>query len=94
MTDDLDARLDELDPAWVRSGETLSREFRFGSFTDAFAFMTLVAFDAERLDHHPEWRNVYNRVEIVLTTHDAGGLTHLDADLARRIEAAAAKIAG
>lgn len=93
MNDDLATRLDQLDSDWERSGdETLRREFRFASFVDAFAFMTLVAFDAEKLNHHPEWRNVYNRVEIVLTTHDTGALTHLDVDLAGRIEEAAAKV--
>ena len=90
MTDELEARLALLDKEWIRSDDdTLERSFTFGSFTDAFAFMTLVAFEAERLNHHPDWRNVYNRVSILLTTHDAGSLTDLDVDLALRIEAAA-----
>lgn len=93
MTDDLERRLDQLDPEWVRSDHgTLERDFTFASFTDAFAFMMLVAFDAEKLNHHPEWSNVYNRVSVVLTTHDTGALTHLDVDLAHRIGAAAATV--
>lgn len=73
--------------------DAIAKKFRFGDFKAAFAFMTEVAEAAEELDHHPEWSNVYNRVEIVLTTHDAGGLTGLDIELARRIEAAAKRFA-
>ncbi len=61
----------------------ISRSFRFADFVEAFAFMTEVALVAERSNHHPEWFNVYNRVDITLTTHDAGGLTQRDIDLAR-----------
>jgi 4a-hydroxytetrahydrobiopterin dehydratase len=61
----------------------LRREFRFGSFVAAFGFMTSIALVAERMNHHPEWFNVYNRVEVDLTTHDAGGITTLDLELAR-----------
>jgi 4a-hydroxytetrahydrobiopterin dehydratase len=63
---------------WVRVGNALERSFEFGDFVEAFAFMTRVAFVAEKLDHHPEWRNVYNHVDITITTHDVGGLTELD----------------
>ena len=85
--DDLLAGLDD----WTRTErDSLVREFRFGSFVEAFGFMTEVAIEAEKLNHHPEWSNVYNRVTIELTTHDAGGLTDLDARLAARIDAAAA----
>jgi len=93
MTNELD--LDRLDSEWTRSDhETLEREFTFTSFTAAFAFMTLVAFDAEKMNHHPEWSNVYNRVSVVLTTHDTGSLTQLDVDLALRMDAAAAIVSG
>jgi 4a-hydroxytetrahydrobiopterin dehydratase len=74
-------------PAWTLDGEHLKRTFRFADFVAAFAFMTKVALLAERADHHPEWSNVYNRVEIALTTHDAGGLSARDVALARAIDA-------
>lgn len=74
-------------PAWTLDGEHLKRTFRFADFRQAFAFMTQVAMLAEKADHHPEWFNVWNRVDIALTTHDAGGLSQRDADLARAIDA-------
>ena len=64
----------------------ISRSFKFADFAQAFAFMTELALVAERLDHHPEWRNVYNKVEITLTTHDANGLSMKDIELAKRID--------
>ena len=72
-------------PGWraVEGREAVARTFRFKGFADAFAFMTRVALEAEKLDHHPEWSNVYDRVEVVLTTHDAGGVTGMDVELAR-----------
>ena len=72
--------------------DEIARTFLFADFNQAFAFMTRVALKAEVLDHHPEWRNVYNRVEVVLTTHDAGGVTALDVDLARFMDTAAGQI--
>jgi 4a-hydroxytetrahydrobiopterin dehydratase len=69
----------------------MRRSFQFADFQEAFGFMAEVALAAERLDHHPEWSNVYNRVEIELTTHDAGGLTSRDAALSAIIDAAAAR---
>ena len=69
----------------------MTRDFRFRDFKAAFAFMSEVAAEAERMDHHPEWSNVYNRVSVRLTTHDAGGLTGRDVRLARFIDAAARK---
>jgi 4a-hydroxytetrahydrobiopterin dehydratase len=84
-----------IDPAWEWDvkRDAISRSFRFRDFQEAFAFMTRVALAAEKADHHPEWANVYNRVEIVLTTHDAQGLTQRDVDLARSIDTAAAQLA-
>ncbi|WP_350335694.1 4a-hydroxytetrahydrobiopterin dehydratase [Coralliovum pocilloporae] len=63
--------------------EAIQKEFRFKSFNEAFGFMTRSALLAEKIDHHPEWSNVYNRVDVVLTTHSANGLTELDARMAR-----------
>lgn len=83
-------------PAWqfdAERGGTITREFVFGDFAQAFSFMTRVALVAEKHDHHPEWSNVYNRVRIVLTTHDAGGLTDKDIALARAADAAYAAFA-
>ncbi|MFM7267324.1 MAG: 4a-hydroxytetrahydrobiopterin dehydratase [Cyanobium sp.] len=74
-------------PAWQLHQETLVRDVRFGDFSEAFAFMTRVALAAEAMGHHPEWSNVWNRVTIVLTTHDSGGLTELDLALAQAIDA-------
>lgn len=75
----------------IDAGETaLSRSFRFADFSEAFGFMSRVALAAETLNHHPEWKNVYRSVDVRLTTHDAGGLTALDFDLAARIDAIAA----
>ncbi len=69
--------------------EAIVKTFRFPDFNAAFAWMTRVALMAEKLDHHPEWFNVYNRVEVTLSTHDAGGLTELDLRLARFMDLAA-----
>lgn len=71
-------------PGWdaVDNGNAIARQFRFKNFNAAFGFMTRSAMMAEKLDHHPEWFNVYNRVDVRLTTHDAGGVTDLDIKLA------------
>jgi 4a-hydroxytetrahydrobiopterin dehydratase len=74
-------------PEWTLEGEHLKRAFRFKDFSAAWGFMARVALLAEAQDHHPEWFNVYNRVEIALTTHDAGGLSARDVRLARAIDA-------
>ncbi|MBU6165252.1 MAG: 4a-hydroxytetrahydrobiopterin dehydratase [Alphaproteobacteria bacterium] len=74
-------------PDWALEGEHLKRSVRFADFSRAFAFMTRVALLAEAQDHHPEWFNVYNRVDIALTTHDAGGLSARDVRLAKAIDA-------
>lgn len=78
--------LTELD-GWQRlSGrDAIGKSFKFKNFRQAFAFMTEVALLAEKADHHPEWSNVYNRVDIVLTTHDAGGVSQRDINLATNI---------
>lgn len=75
-------------PLWDYDSAALGirRKFAFTDFAEAFAFMTRVAILAEKADHHPEWSNVYNRVEIVLTTHDAGGLSQRDIALAKAID--------
>jgi 4a-hydroxytetrahydrobiopterin dehydratase len=72
-------------PGWSFREDKLCAVYRFADFTQAFAFMTRVALLAERLNHHPEWHNVYNRVDIALSTHDAGGVTGLDVELATQI---------
>jgi len=66
--------------------DAISRSYRFANFSEAFAFMVRVALVAEKLNHHPEWKNVYNRVDVTLTTHSTGGLTSLDFRLAGRMD--------
>lgn len=78
-------------PDWQRSGDRMEAEFVFADFVTAFAFMSEVAIEAERLNHHPEWSNVYSRVSVGLTTHDSGGLTTYDVQLATFMSAAAAE---
>ncbi|WP_029041225.1 4a-hydroxytetrahydrobiopterin dehydratase [Cucumibacter marinus] len=76
-------------PDWAlaEGGGAITRSFRFDNFVSAFGFMTKVAILAEKANHHPEWSNVYNTVDIRLTTHDAGGLSQRDFDLAHKIDA-------
>ena len=74
--------------------DAITREFVFPDFNRAFAFMTQVALAAEKADHHPEWSNVYNKVRVTLTTHDAGGVTQKDLDLARFADEAYARLKG
>jgi 4a-hydroxytetrahydrobiopterin dehydratase len=76
-------------PGWAVQEGKLRRAFQFDDFVEAFAFMTAAAIHAEKLDHHPEWFNVYNRVVVDLATHDAGGVTELDFTLARAMNAVA-----
>ncbi|MEB3264502.1 MAG: 4a-hydroxytetrahydrobiopterin dehydratase [Synechococcus sp.] len=73
-------------PEWTVVNGKLQRELRFHDFSEAFGFMTRVALAAEAMGHHPEWSNVWNRVNIALTTHDTGGLSTLDVELAGRID--------
>lgn len=77
-------------PGWefVEGRQAVHKRFVFRDFVEAFGFMTKVALAAEAMNHHPEWTNVWNRVDITLTTHDAGGVTDKDVQLALRIEAA------
>ncbi len=80
---------------WRVSGagrDAIEKRFTFAGFSEAFAFMAGVAVRAEAMDHHPEWSNVYNRVDILLTTHDAGGVTQKDIDLATTIDKLAEKL--
>ena len=74
-------------PRWTLrdDGKAITRTFKFADFNAAFGFMTRVALHADKADHHPEWFNVYNRVEMTLTTHDADGLSQRDVDMARAI---------
>ena len=84
--------LGELEGWSAQSGrDAIAKTFKFKSFIEAFGFMTRVALHAEKMNHHPEWSNVYNSVSITLTTHDAEGLTELDVKLARKIEREAAR---
>ncbi|MCC5971901.1 MAG: 4a-hydroxytetrahydrobiopterin dehydratase [Pararhodobacter sp.] len=92
-TDERDRALPGLKArGWTHDAErdAITKSYRFADFARAFGWMTKVALAAEKMDHHPEWRNVYNRVEVVLTTHDARGLTTLDLELADRMDVLAA----
>lgn len=82
--DAINAALSELEGWSIEQGK-LHRQFQFGSFVEAFGFMSSVALVAESMGHHPEWFNVYNRVTVDLTTHDAGGITDKDVALARKM---------
>lgn len=75
-------------PGWsaVNGRDAITKTFQFADFNTTFGWMTQVAMMAEKLDHHPEWFNVYNRVEVVLATHDADGVTELDVTLAQAME--------
>ena len=75
-------------PEWRRDGNVLRRSYQFADFRAAFAFMAHVALIAERLFHHPEWSNVYNKVELAITSHDVGGLSARDRDFVERVDAA------
>ena len=97
-----DARLDPAEalkslPDWRVADDArpaLTRTLRFADFNAAFGFMTRVALTADKMDHHPEWSNVYDRVEVLLTTHDANGVTDKDVALARFIDKTAAEMGG
>lgn len=81
------AALKEL-PGWseLSGRDAIARSFKFKTFSEAWGFMARAALEAEKMDHHPEWSNVYNKVDVVLSTHSAGGLTELDVKLARKMD--------
>lgn len=85
-TEDVSVAMKSLHPDWDLVNGKLHRELTFDNFVSAFAFMTAVAMHAERTNHHPEWSNVYSRVTIDLTTHDAGGISQFDLDMATIID--------
>lgn len=76
-------------PGWTGGDDFITKVFKFEDFAEAFGFMTRIAIIADKMDHHPEWYNVYNRVDVTLTTHDAGGVTDKDKTLAEAMEKAA-----
>jgi 4a-hydroxytetrahydrobiopterin dehydratase len=82
--EDISAALNDL-PGWSVVNDKLRREFKFANFVEAFGFMTSAAIEAEKMNHHPEWFNVYSKVIVDLMTHDAGGITGLDLELARKM---------
>lgn len=87
-SDEISSNLAKLD-GWTadKDVKSISKSFKFGNFVDAFGFMTKIAIRAEKMNHHPEWFNVYNRVDVTLTTHDSGGVTELDVKLAETMNA-------
>ncbi len=87
LTEEEIAQLLAVHPDWRRDGAVLRRSYEFADFRAAFAFMTGVALIAERLFHHPEWSNVYNRVELAVTSHDVGGLTARDRRFVAKVDA-------
>ena len=86
---EVNIRLQQLS-GWAVKNEKLHREFKFADFAHAFGFMTTAAVLIEKMNHHPEWFNVYNRVEVTLSTHDAGGLSELDFKMAAKMDGFAA----
>jgi 4a-hydroxytetrahydrobiopterin dehydratase len=81
-------------PGWVVDGSKLHREYRFADFVHAFGFMATAAIAIEAMNHHPEWFNVWNKVIVDLTTHDAGGITAKDFKLAQKLDELAGKLGG
>ena len=86
-TQEIQSTLDDKLNSWKLESDQLVCNYKFKDFIEAFGFMTKVALLAQQANHHPEWSNVYNKVKICLTTHDAGGITKKDVDLALQIEA-------
>ena len=79
-------RIKSLDSSWIRKSKSISRQLKFKNFIQAFTFMKSIALEAEKINHHPTWENKYNMVKITLSTHDSGGLTEKDFELARIID--------
>ena len=86
IINNIEEQLKEHLPTWVNKNNSLFKEFTFRNFVEAFSFMTAIALEAEKMDHHPDWMNVYNKVLIHLNTHSAGGITENDFKLAGKIE--------
>ena len=76
----------EKNPSWIIDNKTIKKEFKFENFIEAFGFMSKVALLSEKIDHHPDWQNIYNKVKINLTTHDKGGISSNDIKLAESID--------
>ena len=76
----------EKNPSWIIDNKTLKKEYKFDNFIDAFGFMSKIAILSEKMDHHPDWQNSYNKVKINLTTHDENGITNKDTKLAESID--------
>jgi len=79
-------KMKELDNNWIFEENSLKRNFMFEDFIEAFDFMQKIAIEAEKINHHPSWSNTYNKLEIILTTHDTGGISELDFKLAKKID--------
>jgi len=94
IKNNIEEQLKEQLPTWVIKNNSLFKEFTFRNFVEAFSFMTAVALEAEKMDHHPDWMNVYNKVLIHLNTHSAGGITEKDFKLAGKIEKIYARFGG
>jgi 4a-hydroxytetrahydrobiopterin dehydratase len=88
LLDDPEAAVEQLD-GWALANERLSKQFRFADFPSALSFMVRAGFAAERLCHHPNWSNVYNRVDVEIWSHDLGGVSQLCVELARELDRAA-----
>ncbi len=86
LDDDEVTRILAAHPGWERDGDALKRSFEFTDFNEAFGFMTRVALVSERLFHHPEWSNVYNRVDVRITDHDVGGISTNDRDWIEQVD--------
>ena len=87
-----DSEIEEILPGldgWSLENGKLNRDFKFANFIEAFGFMTRAAIEAEKMDHHPEWSNVYSKVSVHLVTHSADGITSLDVELAKKMNALA-----